>query len=101
MPLPGERQHRVCARGELPRALAIVVGLCALGCAGSATSRRMPPALFQADRFEAKAGHREPRAGSDESAALLERRLHVLGYRFGTDGTVPALWGYLRAAHRL
>jgi hypothetical protein len=61
----------------------------------------MPPAVFQADRFEAKAGHREPRAGSDESAALVERRLHVLGYRFGTDGTVPALWGYLRAAHRL
>jgi hypothetical protein len=97
--LPGERQPHVW---ELVLALVVVFGLCALGCAGSASSRRAPPAVFHAARFDAsaKAGPAR-RAGGDESAALVERRLHVLGYRFGTDGSVPALWGYLRASHRV
>ncbi len=102
LPLPGERPQPVW---EVLLALVIVFGLCALGCAGSASTRRAPPALFQGDRSESPApGHRASarhRAGGDESAALVERRLHVLGFRFGTDGTVPALWGYLRTAHRL
>jgi hypothetical protein len=93
LPLPGDerRQHL----WEILLALVIVLGLCAVGCAGSASSRRAPPAVFRAARFEANG------KGGDESAALVERRLHVLGYRFGTDGSVPALWGYLRATHRL
>jgi hypothetical protein len=102
LPLPGERPSHTW---ELILALVVVFGLCALGCAGSARSRRAPPSLFQGDRStggehgrRAAAGRR---AGGDESAALVERRLHVLGLRFGTDGTVPALWGYLRAAHRV
>jgi hypothetical protein len=102
LPLPSERPHHV---GEVLLALVVVFGLCALGCAGSASTRRAPPALFQGDRSETTArGHRASahrRAGGDESAALVERRLHVLGFRFGTDGSVPALWGYLRSAHRL
>ena len=31
----------------------------------------------------------------------MERALHDAGFRFGTDGSVRALWGYLRTAHRL
>lgn len=97
--LPGEeRQQRAW---EIVLALVVVFGLGAVGCAGSSSSRRAPPAVFQGDHHEAHGKRRaEPRAGGDESAALIERRLHVLGYRFGTDGSVPALWGYLRAAHR-
>jgi hypothetical protein len=119
LPLPGERRtHQVW---ELLLALVVVFGLCALGCAGSASARHAPPSVFHGARFEAKAhgrapsrarpevsrrektGVRVPSGSSDENeaAALVERRLHVLGYRFGTDGSVPALWGYLRAAHHV
>jgi len=102
LPLPGERPtHHAW---ELLLALVVVFGLCALGCAGSARARHAPPSVFRGDRFEAKGRGRaasRPRAGGDEAAALVERRLNVLGYRFGTDGTVPALWGYMRAAHRV
>ena len=31
----------------------------------------------------------------------MERALHDAGFRFGTDGSTRALWGYLRTAHRL
>jgi len=101
LPLPGERPSHTW---EVVLALMVVFGLCALGCAGSASSRRPPPSLFHGDRASAREPGRRAaahRAGGDESAALVERRLHVLGLRFGTDGSVPALWGYLRAAHRV
>jgi hypothetical protein len=37
-----------------------------------------------------------PSPHSDPAAALVERALHARGLRFGTDGTVGALYGYLR-----
>ena len=104
LPLPGERRtHHVW---ELVLALVVVFGLCALGCASGASARHVPPSVFKGDRFQAKRSGRaapRPRAGAEveASAALVERRLNVLGYRFGTDGTVPALWGYMRAAHHV
>ena len=62
------------------------------------------PPVFQAARFEARrrrpARPRPPRA-ADEGAAFVERALHEAGFRFGTDGTTRALWGYLRTSHRL
>jgi hypothetical protein len=81
-------------------AVAAVVGLCALGCASGRGARRFPGAVLRAVRFEARPPGRKPARG-DESAAFVERVLRRSGLRFGTDGTVGALWGYLRTSHRL
>jgi hypothetical protein len=37
----------------------------------------------------------------DESAALVVGRIQAAGYRFGTDGSAGALWGYMRTSHQL
>jgi hypothetical protein len=42
-----------------------------------------------------------PSGQADEGAAFVERALHDAGFRFGTDGSTRALWGYLRTSHRL
>ncbi|HSY38408.1 MAG TPA: CHAP domain-containing protein [Polyangia bacterium] len=102
LPLPGERRFRWL---EVFLAMIVVLGLCALGCATPrAHTRGAAPSVFQAARFEAR---RSPtaaspgRADADEGAAFVERALHDAGFRFGTDGSTRALWGYLRTAHRL
>lgn len=97
--LPGERRFSWL---EVGLAVVIVVGLCALGCAAPrAHTRGVNPSLFQAARYEARhptfPGHED----RDEGAAFVERALHDAGFRFGTDGTPGALWGYLRTSHRL
>jgi hypothetical protein len=122
--LPGERRFRWL---EVLVAMIVVLGLCALGCATPrAHTRGAAPSVFQAARFEAQrslpvsprrggdgaaggraAGGRasDGRASdgraADESAAFVERALHDAGFRFGTDGSTRALWGYLRSTHRL
>jgi hypothetical protein len=104
LPLPGERRFRWV---EVFLAMIVVLGLCALGCATPrAHTRGAAPSVFQAARFEAqRAAAFEPRARTaktaDEGAAFVERALHDAGLRFGTDGSVRALWGYLRTAHRV
>jgi hypothetical protein len=106
LPLPGERRFRWL---EVFLAMIVVLGLCALGCATPrAYTRGAAPSVFQAARFEAErspasvARGRANKAGaSDEGAAFVERALHEAGFRFGTDGSTRALWGYLRTAHRL
>jgi hypothetical protein len=84
--LPGERSPRLL--GVLIAAAA-VLALSAFGCATAASP---PPRATHA-----RAAH----ARADEGSAFVERALHREGYRFGTDGSTRALWGYLRASHRL
>lgn len=97
LPLPGERPPRLL--GAL-LAAAAVLGLCALGCAApSRQTRRYAPSVFQAARFEARRS--PPVVTRDEGAAFVEKTLHDAGFRFGTDGSARALWGYLRSSHRL
>jgi hypothetical protein len=101
--LPGERRFRWL---EVFIAMIVVLGLCALGCAAPrAHTRGAAPSVFQAARFEARhAAAPRGHAGQgpdDEGAAFVERALHDAGFRFGTDGSTRALWGYLRTAHRL
>jgi hypothetical protein len=96
--LPGEPRFRWL---EVALAIAIVFGLCALGCASPrAQTRGVAPSVFQAARYEARRAETRP-AGRDEGAAFVERALHDAGFRFGTDGTPRALWGYLRTSHRV
>jgi hypothetical protein len=115
--LPGERGFRWL---EVVLAMIVVLGLCALGCATPrARTRGAAPSVFQAARFEARHpsvsgahGRGAPDGGAaddgaaddgaaDGGAAFVERALHDAGFRFGTDGSTRALWGYLRTAHRL
>jgi hypothetical protein len=97
--LPGESRFSWL---EVALAIVIVLGLCALGCAAPrAHTRGVAPSLFQAARYEARHPSSPGTSGRDEGAAFVERALHDAGFRFGTDGTPRALWGYLRTSHRL
>lgn len=85
---------------EIVLAVAAVFVLCALGCAGSTGARRFPASVFKGARFHT---HSRPGSarGGDESALFVTRALQRWGLRFGIDGTVGALWGYLRTTHDL
>jgi hypothetical protein len=97
--LPGERGRPRLLEAVI--AAVAVLGLCAFGCASPNGTRRLPASVFHAARFEVR-NHRGPhRPRGDESAALVERSLHQAGLRFGTDGSVRALWGYMRASHEV
>jgi hypothetical protein len=62
----------------------------------------LPASVIRASRFDSHgARHPSRRARGDESAALVERALHQAGLRFGTDGSVGALWGYVRTSHEV
>jgi hypothetical protein len=99
LPLPGERPSHPLLEALL--AVVVVLGLCAFGCASPNGTRRLPASVFHGARFEVH-GHRAARrARGDESAALVERSLHQAGLRFGTDGSVRALWGYMRTSQEL
>jgi hypothetical protein len=41
------------------------------------------------------------RRGPDEGAELVVAKLHDAGFRFGTDGSTRALWGYMTVSHRV
>jgi hypothetical protein len=117
--LPGERRFRWL---EVFVAMIVVLGLCALGCATPrAHTRGAAPSVFQAARFEARHSPPvSPRRANEgtaldnaafdnaafdnaafDNAAFVERALHDAGFRFGTDGSTRALWGYLRSSHRV
>jgi hypothetical protein len=97
--LPGESDRPRLLEALL--AVGVVLGLCALGCATPAQTRRLAPSIFQAARQDTRGGHHRAarRAARDEGAALVERALHDAGLRFGTDGSARALWGYMRTSH--
>jgi hypothetical protein len=97
--LPDERPRPFIV--EVVLAAAVVLGLCAFGCAEPLGMRRLPASVFQGARFERAHRGGRSHARSDESAALVERSLHQAGLRFGTDGSARALWGYMRTAHEV
>jgi hypothetical protein len=97
--LPGERPRPHVLDAVL--AAAIVLGLCAFGCATPTRTRRFPATVFESSRIETKGARHARHARGDESALLVERSLHAEGLRFGTDGSVRALWGYMRTAHEV
>jgi hypothetical protein len=103
LPLPGENRSRVRLLETLI-AVAVVVGLCSLGCATAAPhaprTRRLPAPVIAAAHAEAPPAGRHPRARKDEGVAFVERSLRDTGLHFGTDGSTRALWEYLRLAHR-
>ncbi len=100
LPLPGEGRFRWL---EVVLAVVVVLGLCALGCATPrARTRGLAPSMFEAARYEARQGAPAvPSGQADEGAAFVAHALHDAGFRFGTDGSTRALWGYLRTSHRL
>jgi hypothetical protein len=97
--LPGERPR--LGLFEVVLAAAAVLGLATLGCATPAGTRRVPASVFRSARYETRGHHGARRPRGDESAALVERSLHQAGFRFGTDGSVRALWGYMRTSHEV
>jgi hypothetical protein len=89
----------------------IFLGLVAPGCARRRVEARQLPAwVFHASRAE-RGGRRPPVRsamlprprgglhGKSEAADMVAAALQGSGLRFGTDGSVAALWGYLKASH--
>jgi hypothetical protein len=78
-----------------PAALAL---LALVGCGTPTRTWSYPSRVFQSARptrpSRARSLRPSPHAGP--AAALVERALHERGFRFGTDGTIGALAGYLR-----
>jgi hypothetical protein len=77
----------------------VLIVLASVGCGHrSPPTNRLPDWVFVAGRTE----HPRPRAGirgRSESSDFVVAALQGAGLRFGTDGTVPSLWQYLRNAH--
>jgi len=77
----------------------LLVAAATAGCAHRAPpSTHLPEWVFVAGHSE----HPRPRAGlrgRSESSDFVVAALQGAGLRFGTDGTVPSLWQYLRSAH--
>ena len=77
-----------------------------LGCAGGHHTRRFSSSVFRSARHGGPAprsrdgGASDGGGARDESAAVIVARLHAAGFRFDTDGSPGALWGYLRTAHQ-
>jgi hypothetical protein len=69
--------------------------LCALGCAPATGARRLPASVVRAARFEASRG------ADEDGARFVTRALQRAGLRFGTDGSVAALYGYMSTAQTL
>jgi hypothetical protein len=78
-------------RGFRLMALALLVG-----CAAPPRGWRSPLRVVRASTTRpTPARSLRPSPHAVPSAALVERALHRRGFRFGTDGTVGALHGYL------
>ena len=79
--------------------LAVVLVLCSVSCARPRTqARRLPAWVFESGRPRAK-----PRGGirgRSEASDFVVAALQDEGLRFGTDGSVASLWGYLRTSHK-
>jgi hypothetical protein len=79
-------------RGPLAIALVLLLG----GCAPIPRAWRYPPRVFRGSTPRpTPARQLSPSVHAEPAAAMVERALHERGLRFGTDGTVGALHGYL------
>ena len=83
--------------------------IAAAGCAhGERPKRQIPAWAFQTDATTAAAEAHHARShqprwglsGQNESADLVVAALQGAGLRFGTDGTMSSLWGYLSHTHQ-
>ncbi len=79
---------------------AMLLALLPGGCAPTTRTRLIPSAIFRSARHVGHALARRPPPG-DETSAMIVERIHAAGYRFGTDGTPGALWGYMRTTHEV
>ena len=79
---------------------AILLALAPGGCAPATRTRLIPSAIFRSARHVGRPAPRRPPPG-DETSAMIVERIHAAGYRFGTDGTPGALWGYMRTSHEV
>jgi hypothetical protein len=72
------------------------------GCATRPRTRRFSASVFHSARH---VGHPlalyQPGSPGDQTAMLVVDQLHAAGFRFGTDGSTGALWGYMRTSHRV
>jgi len=79
--------------------VSLMVAVATVGCALRAPpSNHLPEWVFVAGHT----AHPRPRAGirgRSESSDFVVAALQQAGLRFGTDGTVPSLWQYLKTAH--
>jgi hypothetical protein len=77
---------------------AMLLALAPSGCASGPRTRRIASAIFRSSRH---VGHPLARRAppGDETSEMVIERIHAAGFRFGTDGTPGALWGYMRTSH--
>src|SRR5262245_46092416 len=81
----------------MTRWLFIASALLLTGCMAPPRTWSFPSRVYRsASARPPKARNLKPSPHADPAAALVERALHERGFRFGTDGTVEALHGYLR-----
>lgn len=84
--------------------LVLVAAAATAGCAPKPQPRSLPVWALDPEHG-GRPGARAPRPrgglrGQDESSDLVVAVLQDSGLRFGTDGRVRSLWGYLRDSHR-
>src|SRR4051812_376207 len=79
---------------------AVLLLLVPTGCASTTRTRLIPSAIFRSARHVGHSLARRP-PSADETSAIVVARIHTAGYRFGTDGTPGALWGYMRTSHEV
>jgi hypothetical protein len=100
-----KRPVRVALVGALS-ALSLAVTLGGGACSHpSAEPRRLPAWVFagsHADSASTRPRQARPRGGirgRSEASDFVVAALQDAGLRFGTDGSVAALWGYLASSH--
>jgi hypothetical protein len=100
--------HRLAAQTSLTLSglLAVFSVLISSGCSHQRVeARRLPAWVFDASRSDrpspipARSRPRGGIRGRSEAADLVVAALQDEGLRFGTDGTISALWGYLHTSH--
>lgn len=83
---------------------AILLAVGGTGCGGHRVqARRLPAWVFESARLE-RAPEQNPRPrggvrGRSDASDFVVAALQGEGLHFGTDGSVPALWGYLHDSH--
>ncbi|MEP6652488.1 MAG: CHAP domain-containing protein [Myxococcales bacterium] len=84
----------------------ILLAVGAAGCGGHRVqARRLPAWVFESARME-RSPQQNPRPrggvrGRSDASDFVVAALQGEGLRFGTDGSVPALWGYLHDSHTI